>query len=58
MTILRAMCLGNPNKNTQIYTNFHNFQAFLKIFVNFWVLSALGVKEPPLGFDNRLLYRF
>ena len=37
MTILRAICFGNPNKDTQIY-NFHNFFQAL----------ALGVEEPPL----------
>ena len=45
MNILTAICFGTPNKNTQIYTLFQIF-------------SALGVKEPPLGFDNRLLQRF
>ena len=47
MTFLRAICFGNPYKNTQIYSNFHNF---FKLFQNF---SDLVGKESPLGFDNR-----
>ena len=42
------------SKNTQFYTNFCNFENF----VSFRVLSAPGVKEPPLGFCNRLLHSF
>ena len=55
MTILRALYFDNPNKNTQVYTRFHIFSSFLKIFI---IFSAVGVKEPPLGFDNRLLHNF
>ena len=46
-------------KNTQFFHNFHNFfQVFWNFFCHFWVSSALGVKEPPLGFDNRLMHNF
>ena len=58
MTILRAIYFGNPNLNTQIYTNFHNFFKLFENFCHFLVLSALGVNKSPLGFDNRLLHRF
>ena len=45
-------------KNTQIDTNFHKFfKAFWKSVI-FWVLSALAVNEPALGFDNRLLHSY
>ena len=43
-------------KNTQFYTNFHNFFKLLKTFILFCVFSALVVKEPCLGFYNRLLH--
>ena len=44
-------------KNADLY-NFAIFLSFLKIFDIFWFLSALRVKEPPLGFKNRLLRSF
>ena len=53
MTILRAICFANPNKNTQVYIIF--FKLFENFVLNF-EFSALGVKEFPLGFDNRLLH--
>ena len=44
-------------KNTQIHANFQFSLAFWK-FVIFWILSALAVNEPALGFDDSLLHRF
>ena len=44
-------------KNANIYY-FALFSSFLKIFDIFCFLSALGVKEAPLGFDNRILHCF
>ena len=31
---------------------------FLKTFAIFWVFSAVGVRECPPGFDNKLLRSF
>ena len=39
-------------KNLQI------FSRFLKIFVGFQAYPASRDQEPPLGFNDRLLYRF
>ena len=57
MCVIEAVFFADPNKNTQIYSNFHNFE-LLKVFAIFCVLSALGFKEPPLGLDDRLLHSF
>ena len=55
MTILRAMCFGTKNINTQIYANFYNL---FKIFKFFVIVSALGVNEILLGFINKILLSF
>ena len=44
-------------KNTSIYTILQFLSIFLKFF-DFLFLSALGIREPPLGFSNRLLHSF
>ena len=43
-------------KNTHFYTNFHNFFQVFSKFMSILSYLALGVKDPPLGFDNKLLH--
>ena len=45
-------------KNKEFNNNFNNFFQALRIFVIFWVVSALDVKETPLVFSISLLHGF
>ena len=58
MAILRIVSFGTRDKRKfiQILTIF--FQVFFKHFCDFLSFSALYVKQPPPGFDSRLLQNF
>ena len=58
MITLKALSFGTRNINAQVYSNFYNLFQVSEYFCHFLSFSALGVKQSPQRFDNRLLNIF